>query len=191
MRNNILAGIALVLALGALLWHKMERPPKIAYVETSVVMTQFSEAITARHEFENSQKEWDGNLKRLNDSLVSAMGRMKGNYDKAPESEKKKMRDELDKRNDDYQRYIAAVKKMSQDKEQELMEPVIKKINGYLDIWGKQHGYDLIFGTMTGGNILQANTAFNVTSRVLKDMNDQYKDLPLGKTQADSSKGAK
>jgi outer membrane protein len=188
MKSHIFSVLALATAIGALIWHKMDRPPKIAYVETAVIMSQFSEAIKAKHQFEESQKEWDANLKRLNDSLMATMSRMKTEYDKAPVPDKKKMRDELDKRNDDYQRYTGAVKKMSQDKEQELMEPVIKKINGFLDIWGSQHGYDLIFGTMSGGNILQAKAAFNATSKVLYDMNEQYKDLPVEKMDASKVK---
>jgi outer membrane protein len=70
------------------------------------------------------------------------------------------------------------VKQQAAAKDGELMDPVVKKVNSFLDLWGKQHGYDLIFGTMSGGNVLQANPAFNVTAAVLKDLNAQYKSVP-------------
>lgn len=154
------------------------RPAKIAYAETSVILNQFGEAIKARKQFEESQKEWDKNLKDLNDSLMTAMERMKERYDKASSSDKDSLRIHLQRRNEDLQRYTNAVKKMSQEKEKELMDPVISKVNSFLDAWGKAHGYDLILGTMSGGNILQANSDLNVTSKVMKDINEHYKNLP-------------
>jgi Skp family chaperone for outer membrane proteins len=109
---------------------------------------------------------------------MAAMERMKDQYDKATQNGKDTLRNLLQKRNDDLQRYTNAVKKMSVDKEKELMDPVIRKLNSHLDAWGRRNGYDLVLGTMTGGNILQANAELNVTSQVLKDLNETYKDLP-------------
>lgn len=178
MKNQILALVALAAAAGAIALHFVQKPPKVGYAETAVLMSEFSEAIKARKEFEAAQKEWDANLKALNDSLMATMDRMKVDYDKSPAAAKDSLRNLLQKRNDDLQRYTNAVKQKAVEKEKELMDPVIRKINSHLDVWGKQHGYDMILGTMSGGNILQANPVFNVTSRVLKDLNETYQDKP-------------
>ena len=42
-----------------------------------------------------------------------------------------------------------------------------------------EHGYQLIFGTMSGGNLLRADKGLNLTSRILEDLNRQYRDLPV------------
>lgn len=185
MKNQIVALIALAVATGAVALHFIQKAPKMGYAETAVLMSEFSEAIKARKEFEAAQKEWDANLKSLNDSLMATMERMKVGYDKSPAAVKDSLRGLLEKRNDDLQRYTNAVKQMAVEKEKQLMDPVIRKINSHLDLWGKRHGYDMIFGTMTGGNILQANARFNVTSAVLDDLNKHYLDLPV----ADSATG--
>jgi len=176
------------LALGAcaLGLHLANRPPKIAYAETATLMTEFSEAIKARKQFEDQSKEWDGNIKTLNDSLNAAMNKLKVEYEKASPAKKDELRTLLQKRNEDLQRYSNAVKKMSDDKEKELMGPVVKEMNAYMKIWGKQHGYSLIFGTTSGGNILQADAGLDVTSNLLQDLNSHYKDLPV----AESAKAA-
>lgn len=178
MKNQIIALVALAAAAGAIVLHFVQKPPKVGYAETAVLMSEFSEAIKAKKEFEAAQKEWDANLKALNDSLMATMDRMKAEYDKSPAATKDSLRNLLQKRNDDLQRYTNAVKQKAVEKEKELMDPVIRKINSHLDVWGKQHGYDLILGTMSGGNILQANPVFNVTAKVLKDLNETYRDRP-------------
>lgn len=178
MKNQFVALIALVIALVSVSLQFTRTVPKIGYAETTVLMSEFSEAIKARKEFEKSQKEWDSNLKALNDSLMSGMEKMKAQYDKASPHVKDSLRSLLQKRNDDLQRYTNAVKKLAIDKEKELMDPVVRKINSYMDLWGKEHGYTLILGTMSGGNILQADGNYNLTSKILKDLNETYKDAP-------------
>lgn len=187
MKNTVLSALALALAAGSLAWNLTHKAPKIGYAETSVLLAEFSEAIQARKQFEQAQKEWDANLKTLNDSLVADMDRLKAGFDKASAKEKDSMRTAFQKRNEDLQRYSAAVKKMAEEKDKELMDPVVKKVNSFLDLWGKQHGYDMIFGTMQGGNVLQANGTFNVTAAVLKDMNEHYKDSPAVKEASKTS----
>jgi len=180
-KRNVIGILALIVAITAVagLIHSRTQEKKIGYAETSVVLSEFTEAIKARKQFEESQKEWERNLKTLNDSMGAAMDRMKKGYDAAGKEERQRMQATLQQRNEDLQRYSNAVKKMSNDREKELMDPVIKKVNGFLELWGRQHGYDLIFGTMTGGNILQADPKLNLTVSILKDLNEQYKDLPV------------
>lgn len=184
MKNLGISILALATGLAALILHFTGKDLKVGYAETSVLMSEFSEALKARSEFEAAQKEWDANLKALNDSLMATIDRMKVEYDKAPAAGKEVLRNLLQKRNDDLQRYTNAVKKMSMDKEKELMDPVVRKLNSHLDAWGKRNGYDMILGTMTGGNILQANAEYNVTSWILKDLNETYKDLPAAESAA-------
>gem|GEM_PF-2884558 len=176
MKNNVFGILALLVACATAVIGIWTRPAKVGYAETSVLLTSFNEAVAARKEFEKSQKEWDKNLKTLNDSLLASMETMKKSYETAGKAGRDSMRSALKEKNDDLQRYTNAVKKLSTDREKELMEPVIKKMNSFLAVWGKAHGYDLILGTLTGGNILQANENINLTSRILADLNEEYRD---------------
>lgn len=177
MKQHFLGLLAVVVAMGAVGLHFWERPVKIAYAETSVLMSQFTESIKAQKEFEESKKEWDKNKKTISDSLNTAMDRLKLGYEKASKLQKELMRQDLDKWNTDLNRYNQAVVKMSEEKQKQLLEPVVDKMNSYLKQWGHEHGYDFIFGTLSGGNILHANISFNITSDFLKDLNEHYKDF--------------
>ena len=185
VNQKIALGLGILsLALGttAVGLHFLDRPPKIAYAETSALMSQFNVAIKARKQFEELSRDWDKNIQALNDSLNSAMERLKQEYEKASAGKKDELRAMLQKRNDDLQKYTNAVKKMSEAKEKELMGPVLSQMNGFMKTWGRQHGYAFIFGTTGGGNILQADADLDVTAELLKDMNEYYRDLPATDT---------
>lgn len=190
MKNNTFGILALIVAVTTACFGYWKRPAKIGYAETSEILSKFNEAVDARRLYLESQKEWDRNLKILNDSLTAAMDVMKQRYDKATQTEKEHLRDNLRKRNEDLQRYTNAVKQLAQDRERALMDPVIKKVNSFLSDWGNEHGYDLIFGTMSGGNILHASKVMNVTVDVLNGINEHYRNLPTrGKDSAETSTG--
>jgi outer membrane protein len=188
-KPNALGLVALLAAFVAIGLHFYQKPPRVGYAETAVLMSEFSEAIKAKGEFEKAQKEWDGNLKRINDSLTSAMNLMKSNYEKSSPKDREAMGRNLSKWNEDLQRYTQAVKRLSEDKEKELMTPVVNKMNSFMKTWGEQHRYDLILGTMNGGNLLEANPGLNITSGLLRDLNAYYRDpqpasVQTGKTES-------
>jgi outer membrane protein len=178
MKQMIMAALSLVLAVGALILTSLKKEVRIGYAETSVLITNFNQAILARNKYEESQKEWDRNLKMINDSLMAAMENLKQNYEASSKPRQEEIRRNLDKWNSDRSRYAAAVKEMSKEREKALMDPVLSNLNTYLKQWGEEQGYDMILGTMTGGNILQAKSIHNVTSKFLAALNDHYKDLP-------------
>lgn len=175
MNAHIFSATALALAAAALAWNLTHRAPKIAYAETSVILNDFSEAIQARKEFDAAQKGWNDTLKALNDNLGAAMEKGKAVFEKASPAQKDSIQKSLNQMNVSLQTYANTAKQLASEKNLQLMDPVIKKVNGFLDTWGKKHGYDMIFGTMTGGNVLQANADFNVTAAVLKDLNAEYR----------------
>ncbi len=187
MKQMGVSVLALLVALGAIGLHFFQRPPKIGYAETAVLMAEFTEAIHARKEFEEAQKEWDKNLKTINDSLLVAVNAMKANYEKSTPTVRHSMNDNLERWNATLERYAQAVKKMSQEKEKVLMGPVINKLNSFMKVWGQQNHYAMIFGTTDGGGILQANDAFNVTASLLEALNNHYKNLPVEAPKVDST----
>jgi outer membrane protein len=187
MKNQILALVAIVGVVASFAFNWLHRAPKIGYAETSVLLTQFSEAGKAKLKFEEAQKEWDSNLKALNDSLTASLENLKKGFDKANADEKNAMKAKVQRGNEDLQRYSNAVRQLSQEKEKELMDPVVRKVNTYMDVWGKEHGFALILGTTTAGNILRADPEMNVTSEFLRDLNEHYKDMPVGRAVSDTS----
>ena len=59
------------------------------------------------------------------------------------------------------------------------MQPVYGELNSFIRDYGKEHGYDMIWGATSSGNIVYAREAVNLTEDVLKYIeNKREKDTP-------------
>jgi outer membrane protein len=61
-----------------------------------------------------------------------------------------------------------------QKKQIDFSEKLQKNIEDYLEIYNKDKKYDFIFSYTKSGNILHANKGLDITSEVLKGLNEQH-----------------
>lgn len=148
---------------------------RIAFVESGKLIENFSETIKARQSMEEEFGKWDGELGQLEDSLKSTVERLKEEKPAPGSSRAEELKSELSKRNTDLIRYREAVGQRKISLENESMEPVIRKINEFVELWARKHNYDIILGTVGGGNIVHANPDLDVTMEILDDLNEHYK----------------
>lgn len=182
--------LGVILAAIALAMNLMRPVPKIGYVDTATLMSQFTEAVAAQKELNKSKDEWGRNAKVIQDSLQAAMNAIKSEYETASPARKQALRSGMERWNQDLSRYSHTVKELAANRDQELMTPVIQKFNIFVQQWGKDHGYSMIFGTTSNGNLLQAESASDLTSLLLSELNERYRDLP-SQPQASSSTTSK
>ncbi|RYF87208.1 MAG: OmpH family outer membrane protein, partial [Chitinophagaceae bacterium] len=62
-----------------------------------------------------------------------------------------------------------------QQRQQQLTSDVLAKINSYIQEYGKDKGFKIIFGTTTEGNILYGLDEDDLTETILTNLNSQYK----------------
>jgi outer membrane protein len=165
----------LAIVVGISIASILNSPPKIAYVESGKILENFSEAIKAQKKYETEIGKMESELKVIQDSLNAALESIKTGYDKATKEKRKVLTQNLDKWNKDYAKYSKFVQESSVSKRNEIMQPVVEKINGFLEIWGHEHKYAIIFGTTAGGNIVHADKKYDVTMPVLEAINEHYK----------------
>lgn len=149
---------------------------RIAFVESSKLIENFSETIKARHSMEEDFTEWDAEVTQLEDSLKSTVERLKEERPSPGSRRAEELKSELTIRNADLVRYREAVGQRKMNLENESMEPVIRKINEFVEIWAGKNNYDIILGTVGGGNIVHANPELDVTAKILNALNEHYKD---------------
>jgi outer membrane protein len=64
------------------------------------------------------------------------------------------------------------------DRQAKAIDEIQKRINEYLQVYNKDKKYDFIFSTQEGNPTLYyKDTAFNVTSQVIKGLNEEYKKI--------------
>lgn len=168
---SVLVGISTIAAI-----QHFFPSPKIAYVDTGKLMIAFTEASRAQKSLEEQGTKWKDQYKTLQDSVQAAMDTMSRYFDDASVDRRKTLQNNLTVWNQRAENFRMANEKKMQQLASEKLQGVSSKINVFLEEYGKEKGYDLILGTMQGGNILYGNTAdLDITQEVARELNERYK----------------
>lgn len=163
--TNWVSVSALIAATGALIFsiYQFNGSPKIAYVESNVLLAEYSESKEAREEINTKIEEWQANINTLNGELETLNTELVENAEGWSTSKREEHLGKMQQKQQELGRYNAAVNKKASELETELMEPIYASINSRMKAFGKEKGYKIVFGTVQGGNILYGDEAVNVT----------------------------
>ncbi len=161
---------ALLLAVAALVvsFFQINSIPRIAYVESNVLILEYSESKEARTELDAKIKEWQTNINTLNNELEALNTELVEKAESWSKSKREEHLGKMQQKQQELGRYNAAVNKKATELETELMDPVYTSINSRMKAFGKDRGYKIVFGTVQGGNILYGDEAVNVTWDFIK-----------------------
>jgi outer membrane protein len=176
-KNSVLTSVvaALVIVIIGLLVNWLFFTPRLAYIETPKILENFNEAIKIRTQLTTEKDSLEKQIKTMQDSLQRVASSIIADYDKASEKQKATMQAEVVRINAQFTTTVNELQQKVSSREQELMAPVLQKINDFLQIWGHDHHYSMILGTLAGGNIVAADRKLDVTMKVLHDLNEKYK----------------
>lgn len=149
--------------------------PKIGIVDNVSLLANFSEAIAANKQYEEEKKQWEANIAILEDSIKTAVDVLSKEYEKASKERKKELEQKLQECNARYTQYTKNIERLYYTRREEIMGPVVTRVNDFVKQWAETHGYDVIYGTGEGGVILSVTPSLNITSKVAKDLNELYK----------------
>ena len=153
-RNILLLALNLILVMTVGYLYFQGRPSKNAYFLNQKVFEQSS----ARQELEtklstvtiNHQKQLDSLLRLTEQGMDSSYA---------------------------WQLYEETARKYAL-REQELTEKYTvdlwQQINGYVDDYGKEKGYDFIFGATGNGSLMYAREAYDITDEIIDYINLRY-----------------
>lgn len=166
-----LGGIAaLVLYAAAMATWVAFDTPSIAYVDSAVLMERFDGAIQARATLESQLEEWDANVRTL-ETEAQALQQRLVDAQTAGRSFRV-LQDSLTAKQRDLARYVRATQAQAAEKEQELLEPVYAELNALIQDFSDANGYDLLFGTVAGGNILYGTGSVDATEALIAYVNN-------------------
>ena len=148
---------------------------KTAYIDTSRLMEQYDEAKDIRAKYESKSQELG---KGLNEEIASfqaeaksfqANAREKGAaWAQAKGAELSKREQQLRYKQD------ALLQQLQQESGVEL-DTLVSSVKKFIKSYGKEKGYDYIYGTGDAVSILYAKDQYDLTKEILKVLNDKYK----------------
>ncbi len=167
--------ISLLLSLVAIgLVYKQEpQSQKIAFIKTGVLLEQVEMAANAKKKLSDEQQEVEANLKELESKLAEKHEAFIKEQAALSTEERKARMKELYEEEGKLERYKQAAIKKLQAREAELMEPVFQVINARIKTFAERNDYVMLWGTISDGNILHGDKAYDVTDDVVKYINSQ------------------
>lgn len=151
---------------------------KTAYVDTSVLMKEYTEAkdLEAKYKGQAEEKgrQLQAEIARFKQDAASFQSQAQANG----QAWAQQRGAELQKRE---QQLGYAQQALSQQLQQESgveMDSLVSGVKKFIKDYGKKNGYSYIYGTGDAASILYAEEKYDITKDIVKALNDKYKASP-------------
>jgi outer membrane protein len=148
---------------------------KTAYVDTSVLMKEYTEAkdLEAKYKAKTEEKgrQLEAEINRFKQEAASFQAQAQANGQAWAQQKGA----ELQKRE---QQLGAAQQQLAQELQQESgkeMDSLVSGVKKFIKNYGKEKGYSYIYGTGDAASILYAEDKYDITKEIIKELNDKYK----------------
>jgi outer membrane protein len=159
---------------------------KTAYIDTSKLMEESIEAKDIEAKYKDKAKVMGSQLEAEVTRFKNEAASFQANAQKNGEAWAQQKGSELQQRE---QRLSYAQQAMLQQLQQESgveMDSLVKNYRKIIKDYGKEKGYDYIYGTGDVASVLYAKDSYDISKELIKIINDKYK--AEGKKEDSSSK---
>jgi outer membrane protein len=151
-----------------------QKQTKTAYVDTSKLMEEYTEAKDLDAKYKGKHEEMTKQLKAEEDRFQAdadafqqkarALGDIWAQQNVGP----------LQKRKQDLQYQEQNIMNQLQQESTVEMDTLVNKVKKFIKSYGKEKGYDYIYGTGEAVSILYAKDQYDITKEITKALNDKY-----------------
>jgi outer membrane protein len=148
---------------------------KTAYVDTSKLMSEYSEAkdIEAKYKAKSEEmgKELEAEIARFKTEAASFQKNAQVNGQAWAQQKGA----ELQKREQELQYAQQSISQQLQQESGVEIDSVVSNVKKFIKTYGKEKGYSYIYGTGEAATILYAEDKYDITKDIIKLLNDKYK----------------
>jgi outer membrane protein len=148
---------------------------KTAYVDTSVLMKEYTEAkdLEAKYKAQSSEKgrQLEAEINRFKQEASNFQAQAQANGQEWAQ----KRGAELQKREQELGYAQQALAQQLQQQGGAEMDSLVLGVKKFIKSYGKEKGYSYIYGTGDAATVLYAEDKYNITKEVVKALNDKYK----------------
>lgn len=155
--------------------YKTAADKPIVYVDATRLLTKYAGMGDARKVLQTQHEIWQSNLDTLKYEMDAAVSNLQKNKSKVSPSEEKLMQELATAKQQQFTMYEQSVKEQYQNKDREISESLLKKVNEYIKSFGDTHGYTIILAATHYGNIAYASKSLDITEVVLQGLNREYR----------------
>lgn len=170
LKSPLIWALLLLALYGAVLatWTFLETP-RVAYVDSAVLLERYSGAVAARATLEQEVSGWQSNVETLR-SEAEALGIRLTSEDLSRRA-REAVSDSLNEKQRELARYGQAITEKAAEREREVLQPVYAELNARIADFSEERGVDVLLGTVAGGNILYGGDVVDLTEELLDYLN--------------------
>jgi outer membrane protein len=160
--------VALALALVALFSGRASaQGQKNGYIRSTVLLEQAPGRVEAQAQFEKETAPYGDQIKRMRDSLTA----MIDSYQKAQATLSATARDtrgrDIQAKEAEYQRRTTDLQQKAQQREGELVQPILDRVKAAIEEVRVEGGYSFVFNADQGSSLVAMDKNLDLTDRVL------------------------
>ena len=181
LRAVCAALVFLVLAAGSA---AAQGGQKFAYIRSSVLLEQAPGRAEAEAQFDKETGTYREQIKRMSDSLNA----MVADFEKTQTSLSASVRDTRGKsiqaREAEYQRRTRELEQKAQQRQGELVQPILDRVKQAIEDLRLEGGYSFVFNADQGSSIVAMDKNLDITDRVLAKLRSSTVAAPRPTTGA-------
>lgn len=190
MKKSILV-FGLILALASCDKAAEQKDFKTAYIDTSNLLEEYTEAkdIEAKYKSKGVEmgKQLEAEVARFR-SEASSFQKNAQTY--GPQWAQQKGA-ELQKKEQELSYAQQAILRQLQEESGKEMDSLVKDVKKFIKDYGKEKGYNYIYGTGDAASVLYAKEEYDITKEIIKLLNDKYKAKSSTETNKEDTAEAK
>lgn len=148
---------------------------KTAYIDTNKLLEESTEAIDLKAKYEGIAQEKGSRLKVEVDRLKAEQSSFAGNAQKNGQAWAQQKYGELQQRQQEIQYAEQMISQQIQGEHGVEMDSLVNRYRKIIKDYGKEKGYDYVYGTGESATVLYAKDQYDITKEIVKLVNDKYK----------------
>lgn len=174
MKKSILV-FGLLLAMASCDKAADQKDFKTAYVDTSKLMDEYTEAKDIEEKYKSKGEEMGKQLEAEVARFRTEAAAFQKNAETYGPQWAQQKGAELQRKEQELSYAQQAILRQLQEESGKEMDSLVKDVKKFIKDYGKEKGYNYIYGTGDAATVLYAKEEYDITNDVIKLLNDKYK----------------
>ena len=142
-----------------------QSPLKIGYINSQVIIAEDPAATAAQEQFQREMVPFESELRGLETDIANLIARYQAQQITLTANARRTRQDEIAQKQQAYQERMAQIEAEAARRQQELVQPIMERINNIIQELRSDGSYTFIFD-VAGGGLIAADESFDLTGEV-------------------------
>lgn len=144
--------------------------PRLAYINSNAIIAEAPGAAEAQATFDREMARWQTEMQALSDTLQKMIEQYEQQQVMLSPEKRQERQQAIQQKRLDYQKRASDLEQVAQRRQQELVQPVLDRIQTTLMQIRDEGNYTMIFDAAAGSGLIVADTTLNITGQVIERM---------------------